>query len=142
MYSICENKDAGDTIFLIASQINHGKETIEKDDALCMPIVKLNMMAGKMALDGCDHKTAYFYFLAAASLISDDSWESYYDLTLRLNFLMARAANSSCKYVEAELTLRTIFERARCLKDKLPAYLLLAESKCIRLYLNLSRLRF
>ena len=132
----------GGTIFLIASQINHGKETIEKNDALRLPVVKLNMMAGKMALDGCDHKTAYFYFLAAASLISDDSWESYYELTLRLNFLMARAANSSCKYAEAELTIRTIFERARCLKDKLPAYFLLVGSECTYYRLNLSTLIF
>lgn len=137
MFSICEGKDTGGLTLLIASQINHGKETIEKDDALCMPVVKLNMMAGQMALDGCDHKMAYVYFLAAASLISDDSWESYYDLTLRLNFFMARAANSSCKYDEAELTLRTIFERARCLKDKLPAYFLLAESKCIFVFVSI-----
>ncbi len=124
----------GDTIFLIASQINHGKELIERDGALCLPVVKLNMKAGMMALDGCDHKTAYFYLRVAGSLLPSDSWESYYDLSLRLNFLVARAANSSCKYDEAEFTLKMIFEKALCIQDKLPAYGLLVESECICLW--------
>ncbi len=131
LYSVCDGKDVGDTIFLIASQINHGKEWIEKDGALCLPVAKLNMKAGMMALDGCDHKTAYYFFLVAGSFLPSDSWESYYDLSLRLNFLIARAANASCKYDEAEATLKMIFEKARCIQDKLPAYGLLVESKCI-----------
>ena len=129
LYSICEGRDVGNVIFLIASQINYGKEFVKKDDALRIPIAKLNMKAGKMALDGCDHKMAHSYFLAALSLLPDDGWESCYDLTLRLNFLMARAANSSRQYDEAELTLRSICNRARCLHDKLPSYFLLVTSE-------------
>ena len=136
LYSICEGKDdVGDTIMLIASQINHGKELIEKDDPLRIPVAKLNMKAGQMALDGCDHKTAYFYFHAAVSLLPDDSWRSNYDLSLRLNFCLAAAANSSCKYDDAEGTLNIIYEKARCLEDKLPAYELTVESKYIYLLL-------
>ena len=131
LYSICEGKDVGNTIFLIASQINHGKEFIEKDDALS--VAKLNLKAGKLALDGCDHTMAYNYLFASLSLLPDDSWESYYDLSLRLNFLMARAANSSCRYNEAELILQTIFKRAQCLHDKLSAYFLQATSECLLL---------
>ena len=134
LYSICEGKDVGNTIFLIASQINHGKEFIETDDTLRIPVAKLNMKAGKKALDGCDHKMAYFYFLAAISFLPDDGWESYYDLSLRLNLSMARAANSSCQYDEAELTLQRICKRARCLQDKLPAYFLLVTSECLSYY--------
>ena len=130
LYAICTGKDVGNTIFLIASQINHGKEFIEKDDALRIPVAKLNIKAGKMALDDCDHKLAYHYFAAALSLLPDDSWESNYDLSLRLNFLMARAANSSCRYDEAEVTLQTICKRALCLQDKLPSYYLLVMSEC------------
>ena len=133
LYSICEGKDVGNTIFLIASQIKHGKEFIEKDDAMRIPVAKLKMKAGKLALDGCDHTMAYNYFFASLSLLPDDSWESYYDLSLRLNFLMARAANSSCRYNEAELTLQTICKRALCLQDKLPAYFLQATSECLLL---------
>lgn len=136
LYYICEGKDVGDTIFLIASQINHGKESIQKDGKeLSVAVAKLNMKAGKKALDGCDHETAYFYFLVALSLLPNDNWESYYDLSLRLNFLMARAANSSCKYDEAELILQSICGKAQCLQDKLPAYILLSQSKFPRLSL-------
>jgi len=129
LYSICEGKEVGNTIFLIASQINHGKEYIKNDDTLRIPVAKLNMKAGKRALDGCDHRMAYFYFLTALSLLPDDGWESCYDLSLRLNFLMARAANSNCQYDEAELTLHTICKRAWCLQDKLPSYFLLVTSE-------------
>ena len=94
------------------------------------PVAKLNIKAGKLALDGCDHSMAYHYFAAALSLLPDDSWESNYDLTLRLNFLMARAANSSCRYDEAEVTLQTICKRAVCLQDNLPSYYLLVISEC------------
>ena len=90
------------------------------------------MKAGKKALDGCDHKTAYFYLLAALSLLPEDHWESHYDLSLRLSFLMANAANSASQHDEAELILRRIFEKARCLEDKLPSYYLLSQSKYVR----------
>ncbi len=86
LYSICEGKDVGDrdTIFLIASQINHGKEWILKDKDLSIAVAKLNMKAGKKAIDGCDHKTAYSYLRAAQSLLPKDhwDWESNYDLSL------------------------------------------------------------
>lgn len=136
LYYICENKDVGDTIFLIASQINHGRECIQKDGKeLSIAVAKLNMKAGKKALVGCDHQTAYFNFHVALSLLPEDNWESYYDLTLQLNLLMARAANSSCKYDEAELILQTICGKAHCLHDKLPAFVLLSQSKLPKLSL-------
>eukprot|EP00985_Skeletonema_marinoi_P029450 scaffold27900_cov117-Skeletonema_marinoi.AAC.1 len=40
---------------------------------------------------------------------------------------MASAANSSCKYDEAEIILQRILKEARCTKDKLPSYLLLSQ---------------
>ena len=132
MYSNCEGIDQGDAVFVIASQINHGLDLLdEEDELLRMPVADLNIKAGEKALDGCDHKTAYFYFIAALSLLPDDNWESHYDLSLRLNFFMARASFSTCKYSEAELILHTICEKARCLHDKLAAYVLLGESEFI-----------
>ncbi len=122
--------DAEDTIFTIASQINHGKELIVKDKDLSISIAELNMMAGKRALDGCDHKTAYSFLAAAVSLLPEDHWESHYDLSLRLNFMASSAFNSCCQYEEAEQLLRRGLENARCLDDELPLHLLLSQSKC------------
>jgi predicted ATPase len=130
LYSICKDKDVGDTIFFIASQINHGKEWILKEKDLRIAIAELNMKAGKKAIDGCDHKTAYSYLGAALSFLPEDHWESHYDMSLRLSFLMASAANSSCQHDETMLILRRIFEKARCLDDQLPSYFLLSQSKC------------
>lgn len=132
LHSVCEGRDVGNTILLIADLINHGKEFITKDEKEpCIAIAKLNMKAGKKAIDGCDHKAAYSYLQIALSLLPDDHWESQYDFSLRLNFLMASAANSSCKVDVAELIVRRIFKKARCLEDKLPSYFLICRSKCL-----------
>lgn len=128
MHSVTEGKDVGDTILLIATQIYHGKENILKDDEL--RIVKLNMAAGKKSIECCRHKTAYSYLKAALSLLPEDCWESYYDICLRLNFMLASASNSSCKYDDAEVILERILKEARCIEDKLPSYFLLTQSKC------------
>ena len=130
LYQFCDgNDDVGDTILLTASQINHGKEWIMKDKDLSIGIAELNMKAGKKALDGCDHKTAYSYFMFAVSLLPEGHWESHYDLSLRLNFLMAGAANSCCQYDEAVQLTRRGLSNARCFEDQLPLYLLLSQSK-------------
>ncbi len=130
LYSICNGKDVEDTIFiLIANQINHGKEWIVKDTDLSIAVAELNMKAGKKAIDGCDFKTAYSYLRTAISLLPEGHWDSHYDLSLRLNLLMARAANSTSQYEKAELVLRNVLEKARCSEDKLPTYYLLSESK-------------
>lgn len=94
-----------------------------------MPIVKLNMAAGKKAIDSCRHKTAYSYLAAASSLLPDNHWESYYDISLRLSFMMASAANSTCKYDDAVIILQRILKEARCTQDKPPSYFLLSQSK-------------
>ncbi len=128
--SACDGNDVEDAIFNIASQINHGKEWILKDKDLSVGIAELNMRAGKRALDGCDHKTAYSFLKFSISLLPEDSWESHYDFSLRLNFLTASAANSCCQYDEAGQLLREGLANARCLEDELPSHLLLSQSKC------------
>eukprot|EP00984_Skeletonema_dohrnii_P027159 scaffold16617_cov136-Skeletonema_dohrnii-CCMP3373.AAC.4 len=131
LISINERKqDVALTIFLIASQINHGKEWILRDDELRIGIAELNMKAGKKALDGCDHETAYSYLCAALSLLPKDHWENHYELSLRLGFLIASAANSTCHYDKAIIMLRKIIEKAHCLDDQLPSYILLSQGKC------------
>ncbi len=143
LHSACGGNDVEDTIFDIASQINHGKEWILKDKDLSISIAELNMKAGKRALNGCDHKTAYSFSKFAVSLLPEDSWESNYDLSLRLNFLKSSAAYSCCQYDEAGQLLKRGLANARCLEDQLPSHLLLSQSKCsIRdnMFLDLSYL--
>ena len=87
------------------------------------------MKAGEKAIDGCDQKTAYSYLDTALSLLPEDHWESHYDLSLRLNFLLAKAAISTFQYDEAESIIRKLVEKARCVNDQLPSYLLLIGCK-------------
>ena len=130
MHSVTHaDENADDKILLIASQIYHGKECIPKDDELCIPIVKLSMNAGSKAIDCCRHEAAYTYLAAASSLLPVDCWGKHYVLSLQLHFLMASAANSSCKYDTAENILQKILSQGRCISDKVPSYFLLFQSK-------------
>ena len=129
LHSICSQKDAKDTILLIASQINHGKEWILKDKDMSIDIAWLNIKAGEKAIDGCDHETAYSYLSTALSFLPEGHWGSHYDLSIRLNFSLARAAISTFHYDEAESIVRMLVEKARCLNDQLPSYQLLIDSK-------------
>ncbi len=98
-------------------------EWLSKDTILSIDVAELNLKAGEKAIDGSDHKTAYSFLAVAISLLPDGHWDSHYDLSLRLNFLMATAANSTYQYDKAELILRNIFEKAS-FDDQLPSYLL------------------
>ena len=121
--------DTDDIILLIADQIFHGKECIPKDVELCIPIVKLGIDAGKKAIESYRHETAYTYLEAASSLLPEDCWENYYDISMRLNFLTANAANASCKYDKAEVILKEILSEGRCAEDKVPSYYMLIHSE-------------
>ena len=116
----------------------YGKEFIQQDDEeVVIALAELNMRAGKQAMDGCDHKTAYSYLQAALSLLPSNHWERHYDLSLRLYFLVACAANSNLKADEAELILNKILENTRCIEDKLPSYFLLCQRKCHLIFIHL-----
>ena len=131
LHSVCEGRNVGDTTLLIASQMNHGKDFILKNETLRMPAVMLNMTAGEIAMGSCRHKTAYSFFEVALSLLPDNYWVCQYDISLRLSFMMANAANSSCKYSDAEVILQRILKEARSTKDKVPSYFLLSQSKYV-----------
>ncbi len=136
LLSACEGRDVGDTILVIASQINHGKESIQKNDELCISMAGLNMAAGKKAIKSCRHKMAYSYLENALSLLPDDHWNSNYDLSRHITFMMASAANSSSMCDEAENLLQMILEKGRCMTDKLPSYHLLVTSECIHVFFD------
>jgi predicted ATPase len=116
----------------------YGKDFIQQDDEeVVIALAELNMRAGKQAMDGCDHKTAYSFLQAALSLLPSNHWERHYDVSLRLHFLVACAANSNLNDDEAELILNKILENTRCIEDMLPSYLLLSQSKCWSFVLKL-----
>ena len=128
----------GNTVILIANQMMHGKEFIQQDDEeVVIAVAELNMRAGKKAMDGCDHKTAHSYLQAALALLPNNHWERYYDLSLRLHFWVASAANSNLKEEESELILNKILVKARCIEDKLPSYFLLCQRKCHLIFIHL-----
>jgi len=133
MNSNCDGKDVGDSIFVIASQINYGEEYTLKNRELRTKVAKLNMRAGKRALDGYNHETAYSFLKTSSSLLHEDHWESCYELSLRINFLTARAAYCCRHFDTAESMLQRIFEKALSTKDKLSAYSLLGTSEFLLL---------
>ena len=126
LYSITKGSDTDDIIFSIADQINHGIDNIPiQSHALRHDIAELNEMAGVKAVGGSDYVTSRSYFNTALTLLPTDHWESHYDRSLRLSFLLAKSAYSCGDVDEAYATLQQILHHTRCLSDKLEAYHLL-----------------
>ena len=82
-------------------------------------------MSGVKTVVGPDYVTSRSYFNTALALLPTNHWESHYDQSLRLSFLLAKSAYSCGDVDEAYDTLQQILHHTRCLSDKLEAYHLL-----------------
>ena len=99
-------QDRKDNIFALVNQLNFGTDLLttqpEKDE-----LAQLNLIAGQKAKAATAYEAAVNYLNVGLELLSQDSWESRYDLTF--NFYLEAA--------EAEY-LNTNLERAGILCDR------------------------
>jgi len=122
--------DVDDIVFTIADQINRGIDNLNGENPeLRIGIAQLNEKAGAKAVSCSDYSKAGSYFNTALSLLPSDHWNIHYDKSLRLSSLLAKSAYSCGSVEEAQGILQKILEECRCIKDKLPAQLLLSTSK-------------
>ncbi|MBD1810024.1 AAA family ATPase [Microcoleus sp. FACHB-SPT15] len=108
-------------IFEIVDHLNLGIELVtyqqERDE-----IVKLNLMAGQKALAATAYEAALKYFNAGLKLLSAESWQSEYDLTLALYSEAAGAAYLSGHFGEMEQLVDVVLNHASTVLDKVKAY--------------------
>eukprot|EP00957_Ditylum_brightwellii_P029637 2239669-Ditylum_brightwellii.AAC.1 len=72
-----------DLLFIAVDQLNRG-EIFMKEEHGRMKLAKLNLKAGEKAMSLATFLSSASYLEQGISLLCDDHWEKYYDLSLRL----------------------------------------------------------
>ncbi|RKZ51705.1 MAG: serine/threonine-protein kinase PknK [Candidatus Parabeggiatoa sp. nov. 3] len=110
-----------DKLFDIVNQLNLGISLItdqsERDE-----LVQLNLKAGRKAKASTAYAAASRYLTVGLELLSADSWQTQYDLTLTLYNLATEAAYLSGDFARQAHTHEIILENARTLLDKVKSY--------------------
>ena len=102
----------GRKIFEIINQLNSGRQLAEQQ-AKRDELLSLNMLAGKKAKASAAYQTGLNYLQVGLSLLSKDSWQNQYALTLELHVEAAEAAYLSANYEQMEILNSIILQQAK-----------------------------
>ncbi|MDM8557213.1 AAA family ATPase [Candidatus Parabeggiatoa sp. HSG14] len=122
-------------VFDIVGQINHSIELLN-DPAERIKIAQLNLIAGQKAKTATAHGAAVNYLTVGRECLTENSWESEYDLTLALYESAADAAYLIGDFSRQEQLVEIVLNNAKSLSDKLNAYEIrivsyFAQSQCL-----------
>ncbi len=108
-------------IFEIVNHLNEGYELIveqsEKND-----LAKLNLQAGQKAKASTAYQIALKYLEVALSLLSANSWEQQYELTLKIYVETLELLYLNTKYAQIEDFAENILKETDCIIDKIKTY--------------------
>ena len=110
-----------EAIFKIVNQLNQGASLMtdqkERDE-----LAQLNLTAGDKAKTVTAYRSSLEYLRTGIELLSPDSWETSYDLTLELYQTAAEAAYLSGDWEEMEELAESVSQQAKTLLDKVSIY--------------------
>ncbi|MEG4405647.1 AAA family ATPase [Microcoleus sp. MON2_D5] len=108
-------------IFDIVNHLNVGVELITQE-AEQEQLAQLNLVAGKKAKAATAYSAAVEYLNAGRELLTANSWESQYKLTLTLHEEAAEAAYLNGDFAEMEILAIRVLQKAISLLDKVRVY--------------------
>ncbi|MEG5065831.1 AAA family ATPase [Microcoleus sp. B3-A4] len=108
-------------IFDIVNHLNVGVELITQE-AEQEQLAQLNLVAGKKAKAATAYSAAVEYLNAGRELLTANSWESQYKLTLTLHEEAAEAAYLNGDFEEMEILAIRVLQQAISLLDKVRVY--------------------
>ncbi|MGB3509953.1 MAG: AAA family ATPase [Microcoleaceae cyanobacterium] len=108
-------------IFEIVDHLNLGIELV-REQTERNKIAKLNLMAGKKAKAATAYQAAVNYFLVGLKLLSGDSWQSQYQLSLILSSETAEAAYLNGNFKLMEKLAETVLIHGKNVLDKVKVY--------------------
>lgn len=121
-------------LFDIVNQLNLSKGLIkaqsERDE-----LARLNLLAGEKAIASTAYEAALRYLDAGLKLLSADSWQNQYDLTLALHIETVFAEYLNANFEAALLLAEVVIKQAKNLLDKAKVY----ETK-LQIYITQSQL--
>ena len=108
-------------IFDIVNQLNEGSdliiEQLEKNE-----LAQLNLQAGQKAKSSTAYESALIYLKAGINLLSLESWEKQYDLTMQLHLESLESLYLNTNFTEIESFANNILPFSRNIADTVKIY--------------------
>lgn len=108
-------------IFEIVNQLNFGRELLVQPTDRT-ELAALNLAAGRRAKSATAYQLAFNYFQTGLELLTSQSWQTDYPLTLALHTEAAETAYLNGDFVVMGQLTGTILQRATDILDKVKAY--------------------
>jgi predicted ATPase/signal transduction histidine kinase len=110
-----------ENIFAIVNHLNIGASLIsnqvEKDE-----LTQLNLVAGRKAKSATAYEAAIKYLNTGLQLLADDSWQSQYDLTLKLYIETIEAEYLNINFERSTKLTEIALQNTRSLLDQVKVY--------------------
>jgi len=130
-----ENRTLEDKIFDIVNQLNMGSELITNQTER-YKLSELNLMAGTKAKESNAYESAVKFFRLGLEMLTDNSWETHYQLTLSLHVETIEVEYLNINFEQAESLFESVIENSQNILDRVKVY-----EKKIKFYISQSRLR-
>jgi len=126
-HQLAENlseEEREERLFDRVNHLNMASELIT-DEASRLELARLNLKAGKKAMDSAAYGAAYAFFKYGMDMLGDESWDKDYSLTLSLYTKSAEAlfmSEDDDKYELMESLIALVLKHARDVLDKIKVY--------------------
>ena len=108
-------------IFAIVNQMNLGSSSIT-DLSQKYELARLNLMAGQKAKIATAYEAAYQYLTMGLKLLTPESWQTHYDLTLVLHIEALQAAYLNMEFAQIEPWAEVILQNAKTTLERVKVY--------------------
>ena len=124
LVSKIEDKDLGDTLFVVVNLLNKGGATKKSFDQI--RLAELNLRAVKIALKSAAFSSAVKYVEKGVECLPQDRWTNYYSLSLDLYSTAAEVELMMAQFDLAELHCKEILaQQDSPIVDQIRAYVIL-----------------
>ncbi|OCQ98472.1 hypothetical protein BCD67_07880, partial [Oscillatoriales cyanobacterium USR001] len=108
-------------LFAIVNQLNKGRELLESESQR-QELAELNLRSGKKAKTSTAIDAAVKYLIVGLELLPENSWQSHYELTLKLHVEAAEVEYLNTNFERAEQLVEIVLQQATSLLDKVKVY--------------------
>ncbi len=114
-----EEDASASVLFTAVNQLNLGGPHAVQDKSQYITAARLNLKAGKKAMEMSDYETAHLYFDCGISFLRKKHWEEHYSLSLELFSLAARCSLTNGDHTSMKILIAEVMAKAQSFEDKL-----------------------